>query len=229
MAWNVNDVYNSLKFWLRQNQSGSISDSNLFYAWNTEQTTYYEDLKGRWQSRSNGKSAMNTGLIENETILTKLTPFTKPVSLTITSGNADKPSDFDFRLALRINGVDALKINHNQIANVNDSAIDPPSIADNKFFFVEYQDYYHILPHTLPTVAITTAELDYLAQPVNIKWGYTFDSQNRKVYNPGLSVQPEWMQNDIIEITKRTLTGFGVSYKDKDFQQFGKSDQMTGD
>ena len=37
------------------------------------------------------------------------------------------------------------------------------------------------------------------------------------------------MENDIIEITKRTLTGFGVSYKDKDFQQFGKSAQMTGD
>ena len=107
--------------------------------------------------------------------------------------------------------------------------IDPPSVADDKYFFVEYEDYYYLLPHTLPTVSITTAELDYLSQPTDIKWGFTYDSQNRPVYNPGTSIQPQWNQSEIVEITKRTLTGFGVSYKDKDFQNFGKSAQVTGD
>ena len=141
--WSVNDIFSLTKFLLRKNQSGSISASNLFYAWNSEQTSFFQDLAGRWQNRNNGKSGQNTGLIENETILTKLAPFTTPVSLDITSGNSDKPADFFYRLALRINGVDCLKINHNQIANVNASVIDPPSVTDNKFYFVEYEDYFY--------------------------------------------------------------------------------------
>jgi len=227
--WTVNDILNLTKFLMRKNQSGSISAKDLFYAWNSEQTAMFQDLTGRWQARNTGKSGQNTGLIENETILTKLTPFTTTASLTITSGDADKPTDFVYRLAFRINGYDCFKINHNQIANVNAGVIDPPSITDNKYFFVEYEDYFYILPHSLPTVAITTAELDYLTQPVDVVWGFTYDSDGRQVYNAGTSTQPQWMMNEIVEITKRTLASFGVSYKDKDFDNFGKSAQVTGD
>ena len=229
MAWNVNDILEFTKFLLRQNQSGSISPDNFFYAWNSEQSVFIQDLIGRWQTRSSGKSGVNTGLIENETILTILSPFTLTDSLTILSGNANKPSDFLYRLAMRINGYDCLKIDHNQLASVNQSVIDPPSIADNQFFFIEYEDYYYFLPHTLPTATITTAELDYISQPIDIKWGFTWDAQNRKVYNSGTSVQPQWKQNEIVEITKRTLSSFGISYKDKDLQQFAAKTILTGD
>ncbi len=228
-TWTVNDILNLTKFLLRKNQSGSVSAKDLFYAWNSEQTAFFQDLTGRWQARNAGKSGQNTGLIENETILTKLTPFTVNDSITIVSGDVTKPDDFVYRLAFRVNGYDCLKINHNQIANVNRSVIDPPSVTDNKFYFVEYEDYFYVLPHSLPTVAITTADLDYLTQPKDVVWGFTYDAQERQVYNAGTSTQPQWMQNEIIEITKRTLTGFGVSYKDKDFENFGKSAQITGD
>ena len=227
--WSVNDILNLTKFLLRKNQSGSISASDLFYSWNSEQTAFFEDLKGRWQARNNGKTGQNTGLIENQTILTKLTPFTLPDTITIVGGNITKPEDFSYRLGFRINGVDCLKINHNQIANVNASVIDPPSITDNKFYFVEYEDYIYILPHTLPSATITTAELDHLTQPTDVKWGFSYDADDRQVYNPGTSQQPQWLQSEIIEITKRTLASFGVSYHDKDFEQFGKAAQLTGD
>jgi len=72
--WSVNDILNFTKFLTRKNQAGGISAKDLFYAWNSEQTALFEDLKGRWQSRNNGKEGQNTGLVENETILTKLTP-----------------------------------------------------------------------------------------------------------------------------------------------------------
>lgn len=229
IAWSVNDIREFTKFLLSQNQTRSISSTDLFYSWNSEQAMYFEDLKGRWQNRNNGKSGPNTGLIETETILTKLAPFTIPDSISIVGGNVSKPEDFVFRLGFRINGVDCIKIRHSQIANVNADVIDPPSITDNKFYFVEYEDYYYVLPHTLPSVSITTADLDYLRQPADIVWGFTYDSKNRKVYNSGTSTQPEWATNDIIEITKRTLTGFGVSYKDKDFENYGKTAQLTGD
>ncbi len=228
MTWSVNDIYKLVLFLTRKNQSSSISSTDLFYAWNTEQTAYFQDLLGRWQNRNNGKSGANTGLIENETIMTKLSPFTIPIALTITAHKATKPSDFVYELALRINGEEVNKINHNQIFAVNKSVIDPASTTDNKFYAVEYEDYYDLLPTTLPTASITELTLDYIKQPANILWGYTFDADNRQVYNAGTSVQPEWLFNDVIEITKRTLTSFGVSYKDNDFQNFGKTTIATG-
>lgn len=224
-VWNVNDIYSLTKFLMRKNQSGNVSPQDLFYAWNSEQTSFFQDLAGRWQSRNNGKSGQNTGLIENETILTKLAPFTIPVALTVTNGNADKPRDFFYRLALRVNGYDCYKINHNQIANVNASVIDPPSVSDNKYYFVEYEGYYYFLPRT----GISSADLDYLMQPTDVIWGFTYDADDRQVYNAGTSVQPMWLQNEIIEITKRTLASFGVSYKDKDFEQFAAKTILTGD
>lgn len=305
MTWSVNDIYNLILFLTKKNQSTSISSKELFYAWNSEQNAYFQDLLGRWQSRSNGKSGANTGLILNETILTKLTPFTVHLSINITAHKVTKPINFVYELGLRINGYAVNKIHHNQIFAVNKSVIDPPSVSANKFYAVEYEDYYDLLPTTLPVSGAIAVDLDYISLPQDIVWAYTFDSDDRQVYSPSsitgvnviyggvgyttptitfsapasggvqatgtltvvggvitkvvmtnigqgyagltptftitgssttpanlsspiVSVQPQWLQSDIIEITKRTLTSFGVSYKDNDFENFGKTTQATG-
>jgi hypothetical protein len=229
MALSVDYIYKFALDLIKKNQAGSLKASSFQYQWNDAQATYQDDLLGRFQLRSNGKSGNNTGLIENETILQKLSPFIKPTDLTIISGNADKPTDIVYRVGLRINGVDAFKINHNQIATVNASVIDTPSTTTDTYYFVEYEDYYYFLPRTLPTVAITTAQLDYIKTPENIIWGYTFDANGRQVYNPGTSVQPLWDNSSCREITKRMLTNLGVSFKDNDFQNFGQKVQLTGE
>ncbi len=223
MRWNVNDILELTKKLTRKNQAGSISATDLFYMWNSEQAMYYQDIVGRWQAKADGKSGINTGLILNEISLTELAPFTIPVTLNIAGGVSDKPEDFEYRIALRINGKKVWFIRPDQIASVNDSVIDPPSIPNNQYYATEYEDYYSFLPTT-----VTSASLDYLASPTDIKWAFTFDAQNRQVYNPGLSVQPKWANTTIIEITKRTLTNFGISWKDADFANAGKSAQLTG-
>lgn len=229
MRWDVNDIYQLYLKLSKKNQAGGISATDFFYYWNTEQNMYHQDIVGRWQQRSNGKTGVNTGLIQNETILTELSPFTLPATLTITSGNADKPEDFIFRLACRINGYRVQFINHDQIDAVSQSVIDPPSITDNKFYGVEYEDYYYFLPHTLPTVTITTASLDYIASCEDVKWGYTWDADRRQVYNPGTSIQPKWSTPTVITITKRALTNLGVAFKDNDFLNYGRTAQASGD
>lgn len=214
---------------MRQNQSGSISTTDFFNAWNTEQNAYFSDLMGKWNKMNNTKTGVNTGLVLNETIMTQLAPFTIPGSVTIASGVATKPSDFIYGLARRLDDGTSeklvTKINHGQIWYVNNDVIDSPSVTDGTYYIIEYEDYYKVLPDT----ATGDLLLDYLAQPVDVIWGYTFDSVNRKVYNAGLSIQPQWQTPTIIEITKRALTSFGVSYKDKDFQMFGEKNTVTGD
>lgn len=228
MALTADTLFKFTLKLMKKNQAGGLSNVEFESFWNDEQGSYQDDLLGRWQARNNGKTGINTGLIEDETVIQKLSPFISPTDLTITSGNCDKPTNFVYRLAFRINGEDGYKINPNQIATVNSSVIDAPSIANNKFYFVEYEDYYYILPHTLPTVAITTAQLDYIRVPNDIRWGYTWDDDGRQVYNSGLSIQPEWDDNSCREITKRVLKKLGVSFKDADFANFGQSVITTG-
>jgi hypothetical protein len=223
MALSVDYLYKFCLDLIKKNQAGGLKSTAFDLNWNDAQGSYQDDLLGRFQARNSGKTGINTGLIQDETILQKLAPFTKPVTLTIATGVSDKPTDFIFRLALRINGVDAYKINHAQIWSVTSSVIDPQSVPDNKYYFVEYEDYYKFLPNT-----VTSADLDYIATPVDVVWGFTFDANNRQVYNSGTSVQPKWDNNSCREITKRMLTNLGVSFKDADFQNFGKSVQATG-
>lgn len=208
---------------MKKNMAGGLGNEDFQLFWNGESRSYMDDLLGRWQARSNGKAGLNTGLIQDETIMQKLSPFIEPATLTITNGLSDKPDDFVYRLAMRIDGYDCYKINHNQLATVNSSVIDPPSITTNTYYFLEYDNYYSFLPNT-----VTEAELDYIQTPENIVWGYTWDSQGRQIYNVGLSTQPQWDNNSCMEISKRMFRTLGVSFKDADFANFGQSVITTG-
>lgn len=231
MSLSIDYLYSFCKRLIRKNQSGGLTSTDFQIFFNDAQGSYQDDLLGRWQARNSGKTGANTGLIEDETIMQKLAAFIIPTTLTIANGFSERPNDFVYRLALRINGEDCYKINHNQIATVNDSVIDPPSVPNNRYYFVEYgktatykNGYYSFLPNT-----VTAANLDYIATPENVIWGYTWDSQDRQIYNPGLSVQSAWDNNSNREIVKRMLTNLGVSFKDNDFVNFGRSVQMTGE
>ena len=149
MALSTDYLYHFALRLMKKNQAGGLASLEFADQWNDAQGSYQDDLVGRFQMRANGKSGMNTGLIENETILQKLSPFIEPTTLTISGGTAPKPLGFIYRLGLRINGYDVKKINYNQIANVTNSAIDPPLVADNKYYVVEYKDYYKFLPNTV--------------------------------------------------------------------------------
>lgn len=218
------------KFLTNKNQAGGISAGDLFYAWNPEQKSYQQDLLGRWQNRNNGKTGNNTGLIQDETIMQKLAPFVTPVFINVESGPImTLPTDFVYKLAARINGYKVDQINPSQKWAVIRSVIDPPSRDTNTYYYIPYENYYELLPTDLLIVDNVSVELDYVRQCADVKWAYTTAANGKQVYNPGLSVQPEWKDEDVIEITKRTLKGLGVHFKDKDFEQYGQSTIITGD
>lgn len=224
MALSVDYNYQYVLKLIKKNQAGGLGNKEFEIQWNGEQAAYQDDLLGRFQKMNNSKEGMNTGLIQDETILQKLSAFINNGTLTITDGNADKPTNFVYRLAMRIGNYDVYKINYNEISNVALSVIDPPSITNNTYYFVEYQDYYSFLPNT-----VTSATLDYIISPPNIVWGYTWDANGRQVYNAGTSVQPLWDNNSCREICKRVLKSLGVSFHDKDFENFGQSVIQTGE
>lgn len=225
MRWNVDMIMNLLKDLMSANQSGKITAGKFFNMWNSEQAMFFQDIVGRWQARGNGKSGANTGLMLNEISLSELAWFTINYDLTVSGGFSDKPEDFEYFIDLRVGANYKVQlIRPDQRPAVAQSVIDPPSILSFKVYAIEYEDYYEFLPNSL-----TAAQLDYIASPTDIVWGYSFDADDRQVYNPGKSVQPKWQNSTIITITKRTLTNFGISWKDKDFENAGRVAQQTGD
>ena len=222
MALTTDYIYQYTLNLIKKNQAGALGSVEWGRHWNGESNAYQDDLLGRFQRISNGKSGINTGLIESETILQKLAPFTKNATIAIALGNGSKPSDFKYLLALRIDGRDAHHFNKNQKATVMDNVIDPPSITDGEYYYTEYQGQYSFLPTT-----VTSAEIDYVASPVDVVWGFTI-SGGRQVYNAGTSTQPQWDDASCREITKRVLSTLGISFKDGDFANFGQHIINTG-
>jgi hypothetical protein len=222
MALSVDYLYQYTLNLIKKNQAGGLASTEWARHWNGESAAYMDDLVGRFQARSNGKTGANTGLIENETILQKLSPFIKNATIVIAGGNGGKPAGFKYELALRINGKDVHRINHNQIATVNDNVIDPPSITTDTYYAVIYEGYYTFLPSS-----VTQATLDYIVTPTDIVWGFTIVG-GRQVYNAATSVQSQWDDNSNREICKRVLGTLGVSFKDSDFANFGNRVIQTG-
>src|SRR5689334_22444660 len=96
---DVDYIYQFILKQIQKSQSGGLSATQFQYYWNDAQSAYMDDLLGRFQRGSNTKEGMgNTGLIENETVLTKLAPFIQNVPLTIAGGTCAKPSDLLYTL-----------------------------------------------------------------------------------------------------------------------------------
>lgn len=224
MSLSVDYLYQFALKLIRKNQAGGLSATEFQYHWNDASSSYQDDLMGRFQAQSNGKSGANTGLIENETILTKLTPFIKNLPITIAGGQYIKPTDFIYTLALRVNNTKVFKVDSDEIWALNDDVIDPPSISANSYYYAEYLNYYKFFPNT-----VTAGELDYISTPVNVVWAFNLDGSNRQVYDPSASTQPQWDNSSCREITKRMLKTIGVSFSSADFAQFGQGVIQTGE
>lgn len=222
MALTVDYLYRYTLNLIKKNQAGALGSIEWARHWNGESNAYQDDLLGRIQARSNGKTGINTGLIEDETILQKLAPFTKNATITIAGGNGNKPSDFKYLLALRIGGDHVFHINKNQVATVNDNVIDPPSTVDGTYYYTEYGGLYSFLPNT-----VTSADIDYISSPVDVVWDFTIVA-GRQVYNSGTSTQSQWDDASNREICKRVLSTLGISFKDGDFANFGQHVINTG-
>lgn len=224
MPWSVDNIYSYTKFLTNKNQSGGISATDLFNAWNGEQAMFHQDRVGRWQKQNVTKTGIMSGMVEDELTISQLAPFIIPGTIAIAGGMGFKPADYIYGMALRINGAKVFSVTHDTIYAVNDDVIDPPSILDDRYYYTEYLTYFLFLPS-----AVTTFDLDYVAETNDIVWGFTLDADGRPVYNPATSIQPKWNKNTVIEITRRTMKSFGLHFDSREFENFGQSNIQTGD
>jgi hypothetical protein len=221
MAWSVDDIFSFSKHLINKAQRGEYTPAAFYLFWNAEQRSFQQDLLGRFQEAKQNHGA---GVIVNTPVLKSLTPFIKKVTVVPASGVVAYPSDFKSELALRANGYRVIHFNPNQRTAITDSVIDPPSVADNKYYYTEYNNGFEVLPAATPSVII-----DYIADCRDVVWGYINDAAtDLPTYSAGTSTQPQWNNGDVAEITKRTLKLLGVHFSDRDFTNFGQSVQNAG-
>jgi len=219
----VDQVYSNLKFIVRKNQLGSLPPSEFQYAFNTAQRNYYDLLVGRIEQYRYGSAVPRIGLSMTDNVVSRLTPFQKTATLTVSSGVATKPVDFNKLLAMYTpNDFRVLRIEEDRFAERVKDSIDPVNEANA--FYIEEKTNWRIYPTTLNNLT-----LKYLYVPIDVVWGYTLDGQGRPVYNPATSVQPEWLENDYDEIIARAAKIIGVSLKDQLDIQYGNSVIQTGE
>lgn len=220
---NVDQVYSIMRFIARKNQLESLSPAEFQYAFNSAQRNYYDFLVGRIEQYRYDRPLPRVGLAMTDNVVSRLTPFQLESTISLVSGAATKPVNFNKLLSmLTPNDYRVYRVEENRLSERIKDSIDP--IDEPNAFYVETKTSWVVYPSTIANVRVK-----YLRLPVDIVWNYTIDGQGRPVYNPTGSVSPEWMDNDIDELIARALKILGVSIKENALVSYGQSVINTGE
>ena len=216
-------VYQDVQFLCNKYQHGYLSPSEFVRTFNTAQRIFLNRLLGQVQEYQNGRPVPRTGGHMTELVENKLAPITKKVSLTVTAGTAPVKTQYtDFVKQLSLNttaGRRVRRIKHEQIHSATTPSVNPPT-GTNPYYY-ETKDGFVILSGA---DTVTTLNLTYVKQPLDITWPYTLVS-GVPTYNAGGSpVNPEWRDQEINEIIFIQLGLIGINLKD---QELMRASQMT--
>lgn len=186
-------------------KDGNVNGTEFTMLFNVAQTNYYDSLLGHTEQYQYGRPVPRIGMNMTESISTKLSPFLKASNnLAVASGQVTKPSGFGRLVAMRRSSdskqID--RVEHDKIASRANSAAIPP--ATNPFF-AEYADHWKIWPATTPAIDFEY----YPSRPDPVLWKFNVVS-GREVYTGTGSIDPLWMDYDIMAIVARMAQASGV-------------------
>ena len=222
---NINTIKEWFDFVTNKYQKGYFSGDEFTALFNRNQLAYYDFLIGHMEQYQPGRPVPRIGLGMTENVTTKLSPFIKTATLTVTSQNATKPtSDNGFGRLIAMydsTGKKIDRVEHDRKPGRIESTVLPPA---NNPFYVEYATTWQIFPS-----AITQVQIDYLPpKPDDAVWGYN-DSTGREIYNAGTSTNPLWYDTEITAIMARMLKEVGVVLDDAQISNYGQSVINMGD
>ena len=220
---DINQVYEIMKYAIRKNQNGNLNPDSFNLCINQGQWSYMDYLLGEFQKYTPGRPFADVEFGQNEDVRQRLSPFIPPpVTLTIDiNGNAPYPA--------RYVGSDAMNygiykrrvkfIQQDRLDSHLNSYIDP--IASNPVYLIQSEETAPVGFQFYPT-NLGAASLSYIKQPDELKWGYTLDTHGRPVYNSATSVQPKWLDLDMLEVIVRALAIVGVNLQLNVVEQYSQ-------
>lgn len=203
---DVNQMYNIVLLATGKNrEQGYVSSDDFNTYISLGMRSYIAYLIGDFQTYQPGRPISKINFGQNSTVRQRLAPTIKSTSLTIASdGTAQYPPDYLQYDAITTSANKKIKfIQQSQIPSVLNSLLRP--IASYPIFMIKNAGF-QFYP-----LSLGSANLSYISNPVNIKWGFTLDVNNRKVYDPTTSVQPIFDDLVVLEIIVRALSLIGVN------------------
>ncbi len=70
--------------------------------------------------------------------------------------------------------------------------------------------------------------MSYVRTPPPIRWAYNLDGNNRPVYDPNNSIDPIWLDSDMLEIIVRSLRLVGCNLQSNQVSQFANEIKNSG-
>jgi hypothetical protein len=176
---DVNYIYRLMQYIISKNQQGFLSPSNFNDVINQAQTSYLSYLLGNFQQYKPNHPQANVEFGQNGVIRQRLTPFIKQSTLTITSGVAIYPIDFEQVDSMLTTAFKPIReVQQHYLASNYNSVIDP--IATNPIYLL-IENGFQFYPTTQ-----TIAKLSYVSTPHPISWAYQLDINGRQLYTTGI-------------------------------------------
>lgn len=220
---NVNTLYNTVLYICRKTkQLGYLPSEEFELMFNTSQIEYLNYLLGNFQQYIPNHPQAKVEIGANEILRQRLMPLHTYTTLSLSSGAANYPEDFQ-QVDSMENPTNFKPIRYVQqqyLGQYFNSSIDP--IATNPIYVITKTGF-QFYPTTL-----TSARLAYFGTPPDIFWNFTLDDNDRRVYNPTGSIDPIWYDTDIMDIVARMLLKIGVSLQATDIQRYANEIKNQG-
>lgn len=189
---------------------------------NTSQLEYLNYLLGGFQQYAPNHPQARVEIGSTEQLRQRLMPLHKYATLSISSGVANYPNDFQQVDSMeRTSTLSPIRyVQQHYLGAYYNSVID--EVDDNPIYLITSTGF-----RFYPT-SLTSARLAYFGTPPDIFWNFTVDGNGRRVYNPVGSIDPVWYDTDIMDIVARMLLKIGVSLQAADIQRYANEIKTQG-
>lgn len=204
MAKFISDIHEFVNFLTGKGQTGYHSPEEIDNAVHESSKVLYNQLMKVYE--------------ETKEISDDLSPFLiGPTSLTVASGQANKPANYNHCVALTAttSDVEVEIVDHSMLASKRNDPLCPPA-ADYPICTF-YSTYIQFYPTNVSNVKIT-----YFKVPTKPEWAYDVDGDDRYEYNDTDSVDIEWKENRHGDIKMKAMEFLGINLREGDLVEFAQ-------
>lgn len=223
----IDQAYQFVQFVANKKQSGNITPTQFNLLAPIMQMSLINDRLGNVKKYAGDKSAPY-GFNMNQKIREELRPLmVAPTTTAVSSGVAAFPADYLYCDTITAGGILVQEVSEDQIAELNNSLIRPPTTQYPKF--VLHANGINVYP-----TSITSIKLSYVKKPTDPIWNYT-TSNDVAVYaatggevGDGNSVDFSTGVTTHLEICFMILSALGVNLSALELAQYAEQQQVMG-
>ena len=220
----VDDMYSIINFAINKNQNGTLIAEDFNRVIPLAESGFINYLLGTLQTYQNGRPVARVELGQNSIVRQRLSPIIKRAVLTVDAGGlCPYPANYIQADAMWTDGTAYKRIKWSDqdrwYSTVN-SSID--KVATKPIYMLTDTGF------EFAPKSIGVASLSYVQQPTAIKWAFTLDVNNRRVYDASNSVQPVWNNVTIMDILVRALALIGINLQLREVESYSQLIKTQG-